>query len=494
MAPGSGTFSFASSGYALQIGELADNPDKAQKKTTMDLATAGEYQLWYKDKAITIEFQLNSAATPPANGGTPPLPPAPTEWLVSCETDEYKLYPTFRASRKLTPDELFATRCFLSYWWPQAPPQGSWQSRELDGDFGMISVGGTSPLERRFRWSSASDTLPGLAEMPSRTSIPLSRTVSGELVSTIEKDARRLAGKRTLQSFLAEKLVAENNLDIEIYYEPTSLARTPEPAQTEEYDLAPTSDVVRNEKELQQKFLKGADLVSILANIPQTPLETKKRNERFLQLRALFYLKPEQAMKAVKSPLQHEQRMLVAEALVGAGNVSSIDAFAVMLDQLRTRPEFEPMVALVVPATNLATNLEKVVVDAAFDTPYTKQSYTLQLIVGSNIRRCLKANPAQAARLSQHLVDAIRATTNSDDQVNLLYAFGNAGNIDNLPTQAQFLGSSKPAVRAAAAHSYRHFPAPVLSKMLDQLSANETDPLVLNEISELKNIILEKKK
>ncbi|HLO98637.1 MAG TPA: hypothetical protein VK171_08590, partial [Fimbriimonas sp.] len=303
VVPGSGTFSFASSGYAFEIGELANNPDRAQKKTSLNLAVSGTFELISKADTLTIEF--NIAASPPSTNNVTlaPEPPVPTSWRVTCLTEGHRFYPKFKASRSLTGNELFATRCFLSYWKQQMPPKGDWESRELDGNFGVKTVSTPNPLVTNFQWSTASDTLPGLAELPNRTSVPLIRKVSGELVSTIEKQGRRLEGKRTLKSYLGDNLVAENNLDISFWFEPNSHSPSPEAATSVEYELAPTSDVLQNERELQVKFLKGATLKSILASIPTTPLETKKRNERFLQLRALFYLEPEKAMIAAKSVL-----------------------------------------------------------------------------------------------------------------------------------------------------------------------------------------------
>lgn len=470
-----GSYSFASSGYAIAFGEAVKKPSQDSKKTSMALSASGSMLIVESKDSAIIEFSNAVFALQDSSGGSQ-TKNSTTGWAIRSNSKLDGTCIKFHSSRELTTEELFATRCMVSYWKSGRP---SGHQEEMDGTFGVTFLAGN------MSWVSASPIEPALENMPNRTAVPITRRVAGDL--TISPN--RIHGERHVESYLLNNLVGANDLKINIQTKLSSHS-----AITNEYpvlyQMQEDQKSASNERMLQMKHLKGGTLNSILDSIPNKELPTQERNDRFLQLRALFYLEPSQCMPAVSRSLSANQTRLVAEALAGAATPAAQAALAKLLDA-NIGDHFYDLLALVVPITNLHESLEEVFMRAAFND-VTSDCYPAQLMVGSNVRRCLVANPEQARILSQYLTMSLSEAETSDQKINLLYALGNAGNTDCLDDQATYLTAKEPTVRAAAVHSFRHFSSTTALRKLTTLQSTEKDEKVLAELKRVIGAIQER--
>lgn len=371
----------------------------------------------------------------------------------------------------------WAVRCLLSYWRYAATHPGPSAERELDG-LNEVEYDSTGR-----RWRTLQDTQADLEAMPNRSAIPLRFEVGGRIDYEFGPDKQVLkgAGTKRISAYLGSRRVNESTLTVDWNQAPASTQWQAEYSQ--HYPFIEPSHAAENERALQSRTLAGATLEQVLAKAARPRMTVRQRNEVFLQLRALFYLHPEEAARALQL-LKPPVVDLVAESLAGTGNELAQAALAKLLEREVGTDAYATHLGLLIPLVRMEPSCRAALLRAAFESADLDLRYTAQLIVGSNVRRCLDVNPEQAKAFGDRLAEALE-TADEDGKLNLLYALGNAADADRLPIQERFLADPSPRLRAGAVHSLRHLIDERLRTRLSELAKTDPDPGVRKEIEDV---------
>ena len=466
-----GRFSFNAEGKAVQFSELSNSPKAQEQSIALSFSTSGQFVADPSQR--TVFFQSISVQSQDAKETV--LKPI-TNWAIKFANDG------FQADQKLSPEQEWISKCFVSYWQSKTPQIGIRKSQEIDGENTIaVAKRGNDWI---LSWLELAPEVADLMSMPNREDIPITRKVRGELRYVVTGELPTIiGGTKETQSFLAKRKVGQNSLNIQIEQN-FALGEAPKFRPLFSYALKQDSNAAVNEHELQKKYLKGATLQSLL-NKANKPLDTKSRNAVFLSLRALFYLYPQECSSAVKQAKSDLQMDLVAEALAGAGNESAQDALVQILTQSKGE-QFRNRVTLIVDIVPMSENLQAAVVNFASGNALPpSEKYVAQLALGSNIRRCGPEFKAQSDRFVKALSDAMQHAKTQDEQQNLLYAFGNAASEQLLPTQLAYLENPSPVLRYSAVHSLRFLIDSGTVQRLKKVLATEPNSQVKKEIDDV---------
>lgn len=372
---------------------------------------------------------------------------------------------------------LWALRCMLSYWRCEAPARGPAQETEFDG-LNEVEYDARGRIWRKLQEREAD-----LEALPNRSAIPIRFEVDGRIDFSFGPNRTVLAGSglKTTRSFLGARSVGESKLAVDWRHAPA--AAQWKASYAHEYPFVEASRAAENERALQERTLAGASLEELVRKAEQPSITLRQRNDLFLRLRALFYLRPTEADRALglTKPVTVD---LLAESLAGAGNEASQAALGKLLEREIGTESFQAHLALLIPLVRMEKSCRDTLLRAAFESADVDLRYTAQLILGSNVRRCLRTNPAQAKAFGDRLVEALPGA-DADGKLNLLYALGNAGDPERLPIQESFLTDANPRLRAGAVHSLRLLLDARMRRRLEELAKVETDAGVRQEIEEL---------
>lgn len=476
-----GKFEFKSEGSASAIGELAKPESKDEKKVSLAFHTGGSYRVDSSDGGYIVALRDVTAAY--LDGGKRvEVFSAPQSWVLRLMATGDKL----ESAEPLRGEKLLISRLFKSYW--RTSPGSSKGGDELELD-GLNSVSYSADGKRT--WVAIQSQTANLASLPNRSSIPITAKVSGDIVYGGQPFPTSIEGSKKTLQFMGDREVGASSLFIKLSQSEASSKKPQKANFSFQYSLVEVAANPFGERELQLKNLGTASVDSVFKDLAQPNLEVKDRNRLFLQLRAIVYLFPEQCESIVSKAKGSEARMLAAEALAGIASPQAQSSLLKVLKASESDEQFESILALLVPITKFEPPLASYIVDMAFSSEDPEKGYTAQLILGSNIRRCLTANRSQARVFSSALAKALTKAKSEDARLNLLYAMGNAGNPELATYQVNYLGSSAARLRAAAVHSLRHLPAEFVNQTLDQFAPKETDAAVLKEVEAIRTLIKE---
>lgn len=470
-----GTFQLQSSGRVLSLTSLADEGRTDEPATSLEIGATGAIQA--EVDGAQNRLRLVGVQIYRVTGGERILVSAqPASWSVGFVPGPRGVE-GFQSERELTQEQLWVTRCVLSYWRLSPVQTGSREELELDGANQVVVTAGGQGVQLR-TWKSREDDRADLADFPGRLAVPVTNKISGTLEYKAGHFVTSIVGTKRTFSSVGGRAAANSTLEVKVSQE-AGPPPEPWPLLTHQYPMVAASKADENEEVLQRKFM-GTDSLEETLKAVTPALKTEVRNKLFLALRARFYLVPESCESAVRLAKRPEERRLVAEALAATGSRRAQVALAPMIK------DDEGLLALLIPLTRMEPEVEDLLVRLAFDPKTNAETrYQAQLVLGGNIRRCLTANPDQAGRLSARLIRALRTATSDDDRLNLLCALGNAGDPANRAEQLRFLRSASGTLRAAAVHSVRHMLDAETRSALESHRKKELNDRVLAEIEEV---------
>jgi HEAT repeat protein len=221
-----------------------------------------------------------------------------------------------------------------------------------------------------------------------------------------------------------------------------------------------------------RELVANTDVKGILEG--RTTARDGKAADSETRLAALFRLDP-RAIPQALALLDDGNARTIVSGLVGAGTEPGQDALReVLADERRS------------PAQRLAA------VDGAFhlETPTAETSTALEelaregegelkgtatLALGATAARMAEEDPTEAQAVVKRMASDYASAPSNDERRRIASGLGNTRSADALPTLAQAMASSDPAVRAAAAAALRFVPDARADALLSKALTSDPD-------------------
>ncbi|HSP81641.1 MAG TPA: HEAT repeat domain-containing protein, partial [Myxococcaceae bacterium] len=232
-----------------------------------------------------------------------------------------------------------------------------------------------------------------------------------------------------------------------------------------------------------RQVLDGKSFDDIVKNLRELPADQKEsedaRTKALEQLRALFLLEPEQALR-VPGLLREGMDPLAASPMLGALAAASTSESLHALSQVVDDGTLTvPVRTDAVAALGMAPTPNEESVSALrrmASSPEGELASTATLGLGNAALMMQDGNARSAESLIHELDSAFRSTNDPLQQALLLRALGNTRDPRILPTLQSALGSSVTEVRQAAVEALRGIPEPTADQLLSSVLLQDPSP------------------
>ncbi len=370
-------------------------------------------------------------------------------------------------------------------------PQDSWQTEEMDTT-GRYTARYTRQSAGHFEKSKLAythmATPAGLQPVTNEVKLSLSSLTKFEL----EEDlwARSLQGNERFEADSGPSMPkAINTLRVNLVLkdrskDPTLLgALAALRGQLITMPLASYQGQAQDPKDEWRQILAGKSFDDVVKDLRSLPADQKEsedaRTKALEQLRALFLLEPEQALR-VPGLLREGMDPLAASSMLGALSAASTSESLHSLSQIVDDGELTvPVRTDAVAAMGMAPTPNEESVSALrrmARAPEGELASTATLGLGNAALMLQNGDARSSESLIHELDSAFRSTNDPLQQALLLRALGNTRDPRILPTLQSALSSSFTEVRQAAAEALRGIPDPTADQLLSSIIAQDPSP------------------